>query len=59
MLLEHLDEAADKEEAYRRGLAASVRLVREVLETGAPGIHFYTFNSSRAVLDLLHASGLR
>ncbi|UFU03272.1 methylenetetrahydrofolate reductase [Ruania suaedae] len=58
-LLEELDSAPDKEEAYRRGLAASVRLVHEVLETGAPGIHFYTFNSSRAVLDLLRESGLR
>ncbi|UFU06847.1 methylenetetrahydrofolate reductase [Ruania halotolerans] len=58
-LLTHLDTAPDKEEAYRRGLAASVQLVHDVLEHGAPGIHFYTFNSSRAVLDLLHASGLR
>ncbi|QOR71064.1 methylenetetrahydrofolate reductase [Ruania alkalisoli] len=58
-LLDHLDSAADKDEAYQRGLAASVRLVHEVVETGAPGIHFYTFNSSRAVLDLLRESGLR
>lgn len=58
-LLRTLDDAPDAEEAYRRGLRASVDLVHAVLEAGAPGVHLYTFNSARAVLDLLYQSDLR
>ncbi len=58
-LLRTLDEAADAEEAYRLGLRASVDLVHAVLAAGAPGVHLYTFNSARAVCDLLHHAGLR
>lgn len=46
-------EAADADEAYRIGLRATARLVRDVLEAGAPGLHLYTFNQSAAVLRLL------
>ncbi|TDE94842.1 methylenetetrahydrofolate reductase [Occultella glacieicola] len=57
-LLDSLDSAEDPDEAYRRGLAASVELSHGVLQAGAPGLHLYTFNSSRAVLDLLDQAGL-
>lgn len=58
-LLAHLESAPDAEETYRRGLHASVELLQAVLEAGAPGVHLYTFNSARAVVDLLHAADLR
>lgn len=58
-LLRTLDNAPDAEEAYRRGLRASVDLVHDILDAGAPGVHLYTFNSARAVLDLLHQADLR
>ncbi|MFV0252577.1 MAG: methylenetetrahydrofolate reductase [Beutenbergiaceae bacterium] len=57
-LLAELESAADPDERYRRGLSASVDLVHRVLELGAPGLHIYTFNSSRAALDLLNAADL-
>lgn len=58
-LLDLLEGAADPAEAYERGLRASVDLVNEVLAAGAPGVHLYTFNTSRAALDLLSGAGLR
>lgn len=58
-LLAALTSAPDADEAYRRGLAASRRLLTEVLELGAPGLHVYTFNSARPALDLLEGAGLR
>ena len=58
-LLRLLDDAPDAEDAYRRGLRASVDLVHAILDAGAPGVHLYTFNSARAVLDLLHRAELR
>jgi methylenetetrahydrofolate reductase (NADPH) len=58
-LLADLESAPDREEQYRRGLAASVDLVHGVLEAGAPGLHLYTFNSARPALDLLAAARLR
>lgn len=58
-LLAHLESATDPEETYQRGLRASVDLLQEVLSAGAPGVHLYTFNSARAVVDLLQAAGLR
>ncbi|MBZ2199420.1 methylenetetrahydrofolate reductase [Occultella gossypii] len=57
-LLDSLDAAADPAETYRRGLAASVDLIDGVLAAGAPGLHLYTFNSSKAALDLLDRAGL-
>lgn len=58
-LLAHLESADTEAERYRRGLRASVDLLREVLDAGAPGLHVYTFNSSHAALDLLDGAGLR
>lgn len=57
-LLALLESADDAEASYRRGIDASVNLVRKVLDAGAPGLHIYTFNTSRASLDLLRAARL-
>nr|WP_268914079.1 methylenetetrahydrofolate reductase [Corynebacterium uropygiale] len=43
----------DAESRVRESLRATVELVAGVLEAGAPGIHLYTFNRPRPVLDVL------
>jgi methylenetetrahydrofolate reductase (NADPH) len=40
------------------GIAMATELCRAVLEAGAPGLHFYTFNQSSATRDIYRALGL-
>ena len=52
------DSPDQVETALRRhslGVAFTVDLIRTLLDGGAPGIHLYTFNQHRAVLDVLCA----
>lgn len=49
----------DEAERHRRGIRASVDLVNQVLDGGAPGVHVYTFNQHHAALDLLDGADLR
>ncbi|GGM12426.1 methylenetetrahydrofolate reductase [NAD(P)H] [Nakamurella endophytica] len=37
------------------GMEHAVEMARELLAEGAPGLHFYTFNRSKATLDVLAA----
>jgi len=39
------------------GLEHAVGMAEELLREGAPGLHFYTFNRSKATLDVLSAIG--
>jgi methylenetetrahydrofolate reductase (NADPH) len=60
---EPLDSALDAvhgNPAEVRKLAAEwgSRLTQELLDGGAPGIHFYTLNASRATLDVYASLGL-
>lgn len=57
-LLELLGSADSPAEQHRRGIRASVDLVRRVIDGGAPGIHIYTFNTYHAALDLLEGAHL-
>ena len=52
-LVEDLSRASDEADLYRRGIAHGSALAREILDAGAPGIHFYTFNKAQPALDLL------
>ena len=40
---------------YQIGVDFSIRQSRELLEKGAPGLHFYTLNKSRATVDIYSA----
>ncbi len=55
-LLERLEATGGEHEAVRRiGVEHAIRQCRELLDGGAPGIHFYTLNRSRATTEILEA----
>ncbi len=52
-------EAAGGADAQREaGLDITAELARSVLEAGAPGLHFYTFNNPRVTAGLLDRLGI-
>jgi len=57
-LLDLLDAESDETSRRAAGLALGAELVTEVLAAGAPGLHLYTFNQSRASVALLDRLGL-
>ncbi|WP_402463961.1 methylenetetrahydrofolate reductase [Isoptericola aurantiacus] len=52
-LLDALDAQPDPEAQHAYGTAYAVDVAQRVLDAGAPGLHVYTFNTSRPALDLL------
>lgn len=57
-LTEQLEGARSPEHARDIGLAATVELAQRVLDAGAPGLHFYTFNDPRTTLEVLNRLGI-
>ena len=54
-----LDELGDDADAVREyGIEYATGQCRELLERGAPGLHFYTLNKSKSVLQILANLGL-
>jgi len=60
-LAQELGAAQDDLEAVTRiGVRHAAQQCRELLQKGAPGIHFYTLNKSRATREILeHLRGMR
>lgn len=56
-LIERLNGASDTE-AKAIGMDYSVKLANDLLEAGAPGLHIFTLNYSKAALEVARGCGL-
>jgi len=58
-LCQRIGEAGDDpDEAYKIGVAAAAELCQQLLDIGAPGLHFYTLNRSGATIEIVEQLGL-
>lgn len=56
-LLRAVFNSADDDEVEHHGVAWASRQVRELVDAGIPGIHFYTLNSAKATSKLIENLG--
>lgn len=57
-LLDRLESAQTPEHQYAVGVEHTTTLGRDLIAGGAPGLHLYTHNQDKAVLDVLDAVGI-
>jgi methylenetetrahydrofolate reductase (NADPH) len=58
-VVERLEAHGEDKEAVRaEGIALATELSRDLLDAGAPGLHFYTLNRSTATLEIYQGLGL-
>lgn len=58
VLLKKLELAEDEVQARAIGMEFSVKLAKELISRGAPGLHIFTLNHHRATIELLQGAGL-
>ncbi len=58
-LAERIEAVADQPSEVRKiGVAVAVALAQDLLDAGAPGLHFYTLNRAGATLEVLAELGM-
>ena len=56
--LEYFEDVDDKESLRQFGIDVTTKLCRDLLEGGAPGIHFYTLNQAGPSLEVWNNLGI-
>jgi methylenetetrahydrofolate reductase (NADPH) len=57
-MVERLEAAGDAESVRKAGTDLACRLCQDLLDAGAPGLHFYTLNRSLATREIYSTLGL-
>jgi methylenetetrahydrofolate reductase (NADPH) len=57
-MVEQLETAGDAESVRKAGTDLACRLCQDLLDVGAPGLHFYTLNRSLATREIYSTLGL-
>jgi methylenetetrahydrofolate reductase (NADPH) len=50
--------ADDSEAVIELGVEVAAQMCQQLLDAGAPGLHFYTLNRSRSTIEVYEALGL-
>jgi methylenetetrahydrofolate reductase (NADPH) len=57
-MVEQLEAAGDADSVRKAGTELACRLCQDLLDAGAPGLHFYTLNRSLATREIYSTLGL-